>query len=73
VTNWSVERGATSSRRRGTNWNNKRLARLQVAGLPRDRDRDLVRLRDLFDQIVALAVSSIKTTKARHLPVKRRR
>jgi four helix bundle protein len=49
------------------------LARLHVAGLPASLAPDARRLRDLFDQIVALAVASLKTTRARHLDVPRRR
>ncbi len=48
------------------------LDKLQKAGIPRTLHADLVRLRELFNQIVPLAVSSIKTTRARHLNHRRR-
>ena len=48
------------------------LAKLQVAGLPRALQDDAARLCELFGQIVPLAVSSIKTTRARHLNHRRR-
>jgi four helix bundle protein len=49
------------------------LGKLQVAGLPHALHKDAERLIELFAQIVPLAVSSIKTTRARHLPNRRRR
>ena len=48
------------------------LDKLQKAGIPRTLHPDLIRLRELFNQIVPLAVSSIKTTRARHLNRRRR-
>ena len=51
------------------------IDRLRIAKLPDSMIADAERLRDMFDQIVAMTVESIKTTKARHLtpPVSRRR
>ena len=49
------------------------LARLRVAGLSADLRQQAGRLTELFDQIVALAVSSVKTVRARHLDAPRRR
>jgi four helix bundle protein len=48
------------------------LDKLQTAGIPRALQPDLIHLRELFNQIVPLAVSSIKTTRARHLNRRRR-
>jgi four helix bundle protein len=48
------------------------LDRLQKAGLPRSLDKDLARLLELFNQIVPMAVSSIKTARARHQDSRRR-
>jgi four helix bundle protein len=48
------------------------LSKLQVAGLPRALHKDAERLSELFGRIVPLAVSSIKTTRARHLSTRRR-
>jgi len=48
------------------------LDKLQKAGLPRSLSPDVNRLLELFGQIVPLAVSSIKTTRARHLNRRRR-
>lgn len=44
------------------------IDRLRTAKLPDSMIADAERLRDMFDQIVAMTVESIKTTKARHLP-----
>ena len=49
------------------------LGKLQKAGIPPIQYPDLIRLRELFNQIVPLAVASIKTTRARHLDRRRRR
>lgn len=51
------------------------IDRLRTAKLPDVLIADAERLRDMFDQIVAMTVESIKTTKARHLtsPATRRR
>jgi len=43
------------------------IDRLRTAKLPGWVIADAERLRDMFDQIVAMTVKSIKTTKARHL------
>jgi four helix bundle protein len=43
------------------------IDQLQKAGLSTELKADAERLRDMFDQIVALTVKSIKTTRARHL------
>src|SRR5262245_6024247 len=51
------------------------IDRIRTAKLPNTLVPDAERLRDMFDQIVAMTVESIKTTKARHLrsPPARRR
>ena len=49
------------------------LTRLETAEIPEALRPELIRLRELFAQIVPLAVSSIKTTRARHLNGRRRR
>jgi four helix bundle protein len=41
--------------------------RLQDAGIPSDLATDAARLRNMLEQIVALTVQSIKTTRLRHL------
>jgi four helix bundle protein len=43
------------------------IDRLRAAGISGELDIDVERLRDLLDQIVALTVQSIKTTRQRHL------
>jgi four helix bundle protein len=43
------------------------IDRIRTARLPAALHADADRLRDMFDQIVAMTVESIKTTKARHL------
>jgi len=43
------------------------IDRIRTAKLPSALHQDAERLRDMFDQIVAMTVESIKTTKARHL------
>jgi four helix bundle protein len=43
------------------------IDQLRKAGLSTELNADAERLRDMFDQIVALTVKSIKTTRTRHL------
>ena len=49
------------------------IDRMRTAKLPASLIADAERLRDMFDQIVAMTVESIKTTKARHIPPPRPR
>ena len=49
------------------------IDRMRTAKLPESLIADAERLRDMFDQIVAMTVESIKTTRARHIPPPRAR